>query len=241
MHQATEKIRALEGEIFRLKKEKAEEEEKVKCLQKLVDDLETQLYSKKPGEEDAAAAPKEGGPIGQEGANRLAGMQNLLESSIKAATKLEEDNEKLQSENKRLEAENAQLQDELKKLQSDGQSPTAARGKKNGSTKKDVSHLVNETIHNGIIKQVKFVFGRHCKFAHTTARLKDLAKAVCQWAKKEHAPNEKTFAEFFEVCEHSIKTGVSGNRQCVQQQTQTAACGERSDWPAFGAKWLFLA
>ena len=65
MQQAKEKIRSLEGETFRPKKEKAEEEDKVKCLQKIVDDLETQLYSKKPGEEDAAAAPKEGGPIGQ--------------------------------------------------------------------------------------------------------------------------------------------------------------------------------
>lgn len=226
-HNATERIRSLEGDIIRLNKEKAEEEEKVKCLQKLVDDLEHQLYSKKPAEEDTAAAPKEGGPIGQEGANRLAGMQNLLESSIKAATKLEEDNKKLQSDNKRLEAENAELHEQLENLKSSSeeQSPTAAKAKKNAK-KKDVSQLVNETIHKSIVTQIKFVFGRHCKFVHTPARLKDLAKAVYCWAKKEHTLNEKTYDEFFEVYEHSIKGGVTAHRQYVQQQTQKAAFGE---------------
>ena len=216
------KIKSLEQEIITLKKEKENLKEQVDLSQQVIKNYEKELWGKKKDDNGSPCRnPREIGEEDEETKKKIADLQSLLDDSIKAAQKLEEQLEAVTKEKETLEADVSDLQAELEGMKSQQPSPTSSGVSK--ATKKSMLELVNADAADKIKKHIKYFLGRQCKFAHTKKRVRDLAQQVWVFAQEKCKVNEETFEDFFAVYEPVILEGVTAHRQYIQTRTQSAA------------------
>ena len=240
VHQAQVKIRELQSKIQQGEKEKEELQTQVDYSQQAIKQLEAQVHVNL---NDKTGSPRNP-PVEEEElalkTKKIAELQELLDSTIKAAQDLEVQLTAMTKEKEALEAENKELQEKLEdsESESEGLSPTASGGK---LSKKMMSEFVNAKAADKIRDHIKYYLGRGCKFAHTKDRFDDLAHHVWEHAKEKCEVKEKTKEAFVSVYEPVIMEGLTKHRQYIQSRTQDAAACESTAWPSFWVIFFVLA